>query len=89
MLKAVGIGNRTTSAILQIVADQDDWHKRLRELRYPVIGWEIETIRYKSSSGKTQVDYVLKRHKPWPDDPTGKIRRFEKEREKKNKEELD
>ncbi len=89
MLRAVGIGNRTPSAILQIVADQDDWHKRLRELRYPVIGWEIETIRYKSSSGKTQVDYVLRRHRPWPGDPTGTIRKFEKEREKKNKEELD
>jgi 5-methylcytosine-specific restriction endonuclease McrA len=89
MLKAVGVGNRTPSAILQIVADQDDWHKRLRELRYPVIGWEIETLRYKSSSGKTQVDYILKSHKPWPEDPTGTIRRFEKERELKNKEELD
>jgi hypothetical protein len=89
MLKAVGVGNRTPSAILEIVADQDDWHKRLRELRYSVIGWEIETLRYKSSSGKVQVDYILKSHKPWPKDPTGTIRRFEKERELKNKEELD
>jgi 5-methylcytosine-specific restriction endonuclease McrA len=89
MLKAVGVGNRAPSSMLQIVADQDDWHKRLRELRYPVIGWEIETLRYKSSSGKTQVDYILKDHKPWPEDPTGAIRRFEKDRELKNKGELD
>jgi 5-methylcytosine-specific restriction endonuclease McrA len=89
LLKAAGVGKRTPSSILEVVADQDDWHKRLRELRYSVIGWEIEKRRYKGPSGRTQVDYILKSYKPWPDDPSGTIRRFEKNREQKNKQELE
>ncbi len=89
LLKAVGVGKRTPSSLLAVVADQDDWHKRLRELRYPVIGWEIEKVRYKSTSGKTKVDYILRGFKPWPEDPSGMIRKFEKDRERKNKGELD
>ena len=86
-LKAVGVGKRTRSAILEIVAGQDDWQKRLRELRYPVIGWEIETKLYGDPSGKKQADYVLKSFRSWPEDPTADIRRFEKERERRNRRE--
>lgn len=86
LLKAVGIGNRTPSSLLEVVADQDDWQKRLRELRYPVIGWDIDIHAYKAPSGKKQVDYVLRSFNPWPEDPTGKIREFEKQREKNNAE---
>ena len=86
LLKAVGVGKRTPSALIAVVADQDDWQKRLRELRYPVIGWEIETRLFKGKSGKKQSDYVLIRHKPWPKDPTGTIRRFEEERKRRNQE---
>jgi 5-methylcytosine-specific restriction endonuclease McrA len=85
LLKAVGIGKRTPSSLLDIVADQDDWQKRLRELRYPVIGWDIETHLYKAASGKKQADYILKSFKPWPEKPTEAIREFEKERERINK----
>jgi 5-methylcytosine-specific restriction endonuclease McrA len=84
-LKAVGIGKRTPPEILEVVADQEDWHKRLRELRYPVIGWEIDTVGYKTESGRKKVDYILRKHKAWPDDPTGKIRKFERDRERRNK----
>jgi 5-methylcytosine-specific restriction endonuclease McrA len=85
LLKAVGVGKRTPSPVLEVVADQDDWQKRLRELRYPIIGWEIETHLYKAPSGKKQSDYILRSYKPWPENPTETIRRFEKERERKNK----
>jgi len=85
LLKAIGIGNRAPSSLLEVVADQDDWQKRLRELRYPVIGWNIDTVAYKSPSGKKQVDYILRSFKPWPEDPKAVIRRFEKERERKNR----
>jgi hypothetical protein len=88
LLKAVGVGKRTPSSWLEIVADQDDWQKRLRELRYPVIGWEIETRLYKGASGKKLADYVLRAWRPWPEQPTEMIRKFEKERERKNKEKL-
>ena len=87
LLKAVGVGNRTPSSLLEVVADQDDWQKRLRELRYPVIGWDIETHLYKAPSGKKQADYILRSFGPWPENPTEVIRRFEKERERANKRE--
>jgi 5-methylcytosine-specific restriction endonuclease McrA len=85
LLKAVGVGNRTRSDLLAMVADQDDWQKRLRELRYPVIGWKIDKKRYKDESGKTRTDYILRSFEPWPEDPSGTIRRFEQERERRNK----
>lgn len=86
LLKAVGVGNRTPSPLLGVVADQDDWQKRLRELRYPVIGWEIETHLYRGPSGRKQADYILRGFKPWPNNPTEAIRQFERERERANKE---
>lgn len=89
LLKAVGVGNPTPSPLLEVVADQDDWQKRLRELRYPVIGWEIEKKLYKEASGKKRADYVLKRYREWPENPTELIRRFERARELKNKRKVD
>jgi len=85
LLKAVGIGRRTPSSLIDVVADQDDWHKRLRELRYPVIGWEIDKVRFKDESGRIRVDYILRSAKPWPEDPSSIIRGFERDRELKNK----
>lgn len=84
LLKTVGVDKPTSSQLIDVVADQDDWQKRLRELRYPVIGWEIDTKLYRAPSGKKQCDYILKSFKPWPEDPSGIIRRFENERKKRN-----
>lgn len=84
LLKAIGVGKRTPSVLLEIVADQDDWQKRLRDLRYPVIGWKIDSKLYKGPSGKKQADYILRSYKPWPEDPSGIIRRFEQERRRRN-----
>jgi hypothetical protein len=84
-LKAVGVGKRTPPEILDAVADQEEWHKHLRELRYPVIGWEIGAVAYKTPSGRKKVDYVLREHKPWPADPTARIRQFEQDRRRRDK----
>jgi hypothetical protein len=91
LLKAIGVGQPTPSYLIEIVSgeNQDDWKKRLRELRYPVIGWEIDFERYKDKSGKIRVNYILRSHAPWPDDPTALIHQFEKEREQRNKGGLD
>jgi 5-methylcytosine-specific restriction endonuclease McrA len=83
LLKATGIGRPTPSSLLEVVARQADWIKRLRELRYPVIGWKIEPRLYKQS-GRKFADYILRAWKPWPQDPSGLIRKFEKERELRN-----
>ncbi|MGA8428946.1 MAG: HNH endonuclease signature motif containing protein [Candidatus Sulfotelmatobacter sp.] len=84
LLKAVGIGARVSSQLMDIVADQDDWQKRLRELRYPVIGWEIDTKLYFTGSGKKQCDYILRSFNPWPRDPSSVIRQFEADRKRRN-----
>ena len=84
LLKAVGIDARVSSQLIDIVADQDDWQKRLRELRYPVIGWEIDTKLYLDESGRKHCDYILRNFRPWPEDPSGVIRQFEAERKRRN-----
>jgi hypothetical protein len=88
LLKAVGVGKQTSSQLIDVVANQGDWQKRLRELRYPVIGWEIDTKLYRAESGKKQCDYILRSYKPWPADPSGVIRRFEDQRKRHNSAEV-
>lgn len=80
LLKAVGVGNRAPSSLIEGVAGQQAWKKRLRELRYPVIGWRIEAHVCSSRSGRRNSEYTLIHARPWPEDPTGAIRRFEETR---------
>jgi hypothetical protein len=84
LLKAVGIGNRVPSSLIEYVAGQSGWRQRLRELRYPVIGWKIKARTYKETSGRKRSDYVLVSHEPWPQDPTNAIMRYADTRRKQN-----
>lgn len=84
LLKAVGEEQPVPSMLIEFVAmDQEDWHKRLRELRY--LGWIITVSKKKTPEGRIRSSYILVKHTPWPHDPTRWIRNFEKERERKNK----
>jgi hypothetical protein len=69
--------------LAEAIANQDDWKKRLRELRY--LGWEIETFNRRVSSTRVSSFYRLVKSRPWPADPTGDIRRYERERAVRNK----
>jgi len=72
------------AATLEFVANQDDWKKRIRELRY--LGWEIETYNRKlSEGGRVSSFYRLVKSLPWPEDPTGVIRQYERDRAERNK----
>lgn len=82
-LKAFGAGKPVPAYLLELIADQDEWRKRIRDLRYPVIGWTISVKKYKKG-GRMYADYVLERWKAWPDDPTGAVRKYEDERKKRN-----
>lgn len=55
---------------------QEDWQKRLRELR--VLGWKIETTK-RRESGRTWSYYRLVESQPWPD---GDLRRAIRSRER-------
>ncbi len=87
LLLAYGVGVEVPTYILEIVAGQDEWRKRLRELRYPVIGWEIDN-KTRKINGRKKSFYVLKRSLPWPPDPDALIRQFEEDRKKRNREGL-
>lgn len=82
-LKAFGVGKPVPAYLLELIADQDEWRKRIRDLRYPVIGWTVSVKKYKKN-GRMYADYVLEDWKAWPDAPTAAVRRFEDERKKRN-----
>jgi len=69
--------------IMDFVANQDDWKKRVRELRY--LGWKIDVFTPKRSNRRVSTFYRLTEPRAWPDDPTGVIRRYELERAKRNR----
>ena len=76
-------GRPVRSDILEMVGSppgdyQEDWQKRLRELR--VLGWEITTSR-RREDGRVRAYYTLKRSQAWPSGSIrGEITRREKER---------
>jgi hypothetical protein len=80
-LKAAN-GEPVSAILLQFIANQDDWKKRVRELRY--LGWEISARNSKNESGRVISFYTLLKHEPWPADPTGEIRKYERDRARKN-----
>lgn len=57
------------TAVLKRVANQDDWKKRIRELRY--LGWEIETFNRRVSDKRVSSFYRLVKSRSWPADPSG------------------
>jgi hypothetical protein len=71
------------AATLEFVANQADWKKRVRELRY--LGWEIKTFNRRISEARVSSFYQLVRSRPWPADPTGVIRQYERERAERNR----
>ena len=77
-------GEPVPAATLAFVANRTDWKRRLRELRY--LGWEIDTFNRKlSEEGRVSSYYKLVRSRPWPDDPTSVIRKYERDRADRNK----
>jgi hypothetical protein len=77
-------GTAVPSWLLEFVANvndfQDDWQKRLRELRYPVIGMKIKATRTKTPSGKWQAAYQLEEWKPLPPDHKFLIKEYERKK---------
>jgi 5-methylcytosine-specific restriction endonuclease McrA len=76
-------GQPVAAATLKFVANQDAWQARVRELRY--LGWNIATFNRRLPSGRVSSFYRLNKSTPWPPDPTGTIRQYERERARRNK----
>lgn len=64
------IGKPTPSWLLEFVANaddwQEDWQKRLRELRYPAIGLDIKATRTRNEAGRWTSAYQLDKWKELP-----------------------
>jgi hypothetical protein len=76
-------GQEIESTLLALAADQEDWHKRVRELRY--LRWEITPIRRKLRNGRHATWYRLDREGRWPDDMTREIRAIEAARKREKR----
>ncbi len=75
-------GEPVPGELLETVAKakqyQDDWQKRMRELRE--LGWEY-TFEKRKEDGRVKTYYVLKRWKPWPEGSiVNAIRKHEREK---------
>lgn len=87
MLRA-RMGQPVPAYILEFVANateqQEDWHKRLRDLRYPVIGLQIEVSKKRNKKG-VQSFYTLKNWVDIPPDHKRLIREYENRSKKSDK----
>lgn len=76
------MGKPVDSNIIEFVANaterQEDWQKRLRDLRYPVIGLQITSGRYKTEQGFTRSTYTLHNWRDLPPDHQKLVRDWEK-----------
>lgn len=61
---------------------QEDWQKRLRELRYPVVGMDIETGRYKTPEGFIRSRYKLVKWVDLPPDHQQLIRAWDNKKKR-------
>ena len=79
-------GKPVPSWLLEFVANvndfQEDWQKRLRELRYPVIGMKIRATTAKAPSGKKLSSYTLEHWVPLPADHQALIKNYERDKKK-------
>ncbi|MCP3400395.1 HNH endonuclease [Bradyrhizobium sp. CCGB20] len=79
-------GKPVPSWMLQFVANindfQEDWQKRLRELRYPGIDLKIRATRTKTSAGKVESAYILDDWKPLPANHKFIIKEYERTNKK-------
>ena len=82
-LLKLNLGKPVSARVIDFVANQDDWKKRTRELRY--LGWDIEVTKKKQPNGRVTSFYQLNHFEEWPEDPTGWIHQYEKDREEKNR----
>jgi 5-methylcytosine-specific restriction endonuclease McrA len=75
------IGKAVESHLIEFVANatevQDDWKKRLRDLRYPVIGLDITSGRFRTSEGFIRSTYTLHNWRDLPSNHRQLIRDWE------------
>lgn len=62
--------------LLEVVGQDDDWPRRLRELRE--LGWKVEQVHDYGQTGKYRYAYKLIESRPWPNDVRAVLRQYRK-----------
>jgi 5-methylcytosine-specific restriction endonuclease McrA len=65
-------------ALLEVVGQDDEWTRRLRELR--VLGWKIVSVRDPNAQGRYVYAYSLRHWMPWPENLVATIKSKRKAR---------
>lgn len=86
-LLKLNLGQWVHSRVIEFVANQDDWPKRTRDLRY--LGWDVDVTVRKQPNGRMASYYKVTKFNEWPEDPTRQIRDFEKNRAIRNRQDPD
>ena len=79
-------GEPVDAATLEFVANQDDWKKRIRDLRY--LGWDVRASTKRMQNGRVRSFYRLVKAQPWPENPSAVIQKYERDRAARNKAKL-
>lgn len=79
-------GKPVDAVTLEFVANQDDWKKRIRDLRY--LGWIVPASKKKMPNGRVRSFYRLVKANPWPENPSAVIQKYERDRAARNQEKL-
>jgi len=66
-------GKVVPRSMLEIVGQDDEWTRRLRELR--ALGWKVERVIDTSQKGRYQHAYRLIASKPWPGNLSSAIKK--------------
>jgi 5-methylcytosine-specific restriction endonuclease McrA len=82
-LLKLNFGGWVPAQLIDFVANQDDWKKRTRELRY--LGWNIETKRERHANGRVRSFYRVMHYTEWPENPSQWLQNYEKERGAQNR----
>jgi hypothetical protein len=75
-------GHSAPAQMMGFVANQDDWKKRIRDLRY--LGWSVVASRKRVPGGRVRSFYRLVKAKPWPENPSAVIQKYERDRARRN-----
>lgn len=76
-------GEPVDAATLEFIANQDDWKKRIRDLRY--LGWVVRASRKRMPNGRVRSFYQLMKARAWPENPSAVVQKYERDRAARNR----
>ena len=69
-------GKLVSRQLLEVVGQDEQWTRRLRELRE--LGWKVKLVHDKGQKGRHKYAYRLIESKPWPADLHAELKKYRK-----------